>query len=203
MTRQEYIQIVQNNLSGMDPKDVSDALIYLNEYFDEGGNEEEVIEELGSPEKYAAIIRADFMVQVPPRIPSQALQKKPASVWKTIGIFVLGLCALPIALPLLLVVLCFIFTAVIFMLCMLFALVMVLIGVGISFFACIYQLIVTLGSDVFVTMFLLGMILASLGAGILIGLCVIWMVKKGFPALARGISRLYQKLRNRGEENEI
>ena len=31
MTKQQYIQIVQYQLNGLDVKDVSDALVYLNE----------------------------------------------------------------------------------------------------------------------------------------------------------------------------
>lgn len=66
MTKQEYIQIVHSQLSGVDPRDLSDAIVYLNEYFEEAGveNEQKVIEELGSPEKYAATIRADLVASV-------------------------------------------------------------------------------------------------------------------------------------------
>ncbi len=34
MTKQEYIQIVHSQLSGVDPRDLSDAIVYLNEYFE-------------------------------------------------------------------------------------------------------------------------------------------------------------------------
>ena len=50
-----------------------------------------------------------------------------------------------------------------------------------------------------VSIFLLGIILTSVGAVILVFLAIGWIVKVGFPALSRGIARLYRKLRNRGE----
>ncbi|WP_367276107.1 DUF1700 domain-containing protein, partial [uncultured Dubosiella sp.] len=94
MTKSEYIQIVQSRLSGLDRKDVSDALVYLNEYFEEAGaqHEQDVIAELGAPDQYAAIIRADLAANVPPRIPVAArTRESDHSAWKTIGIIVLGI----------------------------------------------------------------------------------------------------------------
>ena len=147
MTKNEYIQIVQSRLSGLDRKDVSDALVYLNEYFEEAGaqHEQDVIAELGAPDQYAAIIRADLAANVPPRIPVAARTREGNhSAWKTIGIIVLGICALPIALPLMIAVLALVFAAVVTMLALLFALGMCVLAFVLAFFACIYQFVVTL-----------------------------------------------------------
>ncbi|GJM56871.1 DUF1700 domain-containing protein [uncultured Dubosiella sp.] len=202
MTKSEYIQIVQSRLSGLDRKDVSDALVYLNEYFEEAGaqHEQDVIAELGAPDQYAAIIRADLAANVPPRIPVAArTRESDHSAWKTIGIIVLGICALPIALPLMIAVLALVFAAVVTMLALLFALGMCVLAFVLAFFACIYQFVVTLGTDGMVTLFLLGVILGSAGVVILTVLAIGWIVKVGFPALGRTVARLYRRLRNRGE----
>ncbi len=202
MTKSEYIQIVQSRLSGLDRKDVSDALVYLNEYFEEAGaqHEQDVIAELGAPDQYAAIIRADLAANVPPRIPVAARTREGNhSAWKTIGIIVLGICALPIALPLMIAVLALVFAAVVTMLALLFALGMCVLAFVLAFFACIYQFVVTLGTDGMVTLFLLGVILGSAGVVILTVLAIGWIVKVGFPALGRTVARLYRRLRNRGE----
>lgn len=202
MTKSEYIQIVQSRLSGLDRKDVSDALVYLNEYFEEAGaqHEQDVIAELGAPDQYAAIIRADLAANVPPRIPVGArTRESDHSAWKTIGIIVLGICALPIALPLMIAVLALVFAAVVTMLALLFALGMCVLAFVLAFFACIYQFVVTLGTDGMVTLFLLGVILGSAGVVILTVLAIGWIVKVGFPALGRTVARLYRRLRNRGE----
>lgn len=202
MTKSEYIQIVQSRLSGLDRKDVSDALVYLNEYFEEAGaqHEQDVIAELGAPDQYAAIIRADLAANVPPRIPVAARTwESDHSAWKTIGIIVLGICALPIALPLMIAVLALVFAAVVTMLALLFALGMCVLAFVLAFFACIYQFVVTLGTDGMVTLFLLGVILGSAGVVILTVLAIGWIVKAGFPALGRTVARLYRRLRNRGE----
>ncbi len=202
MTKSEYIQIVQSRLSGLDRKDVSDALVYLNEYFEEAGaqHEQDVIAELGAPDQYAAIIRADLAANVPPRIPVAArTRESDHSAWKTIGIIVLGICALPIALPLMIAVLALVFAAVVTMLALLFALGMCVLAFVLAFFACIYQFVVTLGTDGMVTLLLLGVILGSAGVVILTVLAIGWIVKVGFPALGRTVARLYRRLRNRGE----
>lgn len=204
MTKQQYIQIVQYQLNGLDVKDVSDALVYLNEYFEEAGpeHEQDVIAELGAPEKYAAFIRADLAANVPPRIPNAARQPQPQSAhsaWKTIGVIVLGIFALPIALPLAIAALALVFAAIVTVLALLFSLGMVLLALILAFFLCVYQFVMTLGTDFMVSIFLLGIILTSVGAVILVFLAIGWIVKVGFPALSRGIARLYRKLRNRGE----
>ncbi len=158
-----------------------------------------MIEELGSPEKYAATIRADLVASVPPRIPRQ-MQARPASqnsVWKTLGILVLGICALPIALPLLIVVIVLIFVGVITLAMILLAFVMALVGAIMTVGLCIFEFFSTLGQDLMVSLFLLGVVLTAFGAAILACLAIGWIIKVGFPALSRWVAKLYRKLRNR------
>ena len=61
MTKQEFLQRLNRLLADVTPEEREEALRYYEEYFDEAGPEQEqaVLAELGSPEKVAAIIKAN------------------------------------------------------------------------------------------------------------------------------------------------
>ena len=62
MTRDEFMKKLAYLLQDVPEEDRLDAIQYYNDYFDEGSPEKEdaIIRELGSPERIAAIIRADI-----------------------------------------------------------------------------------------------------------------------------------------------
>ena len=62
MNRVEFMQQLERLLWDIPESDRLDAIAYYNDYFDEAGpeNEAQVIRELGSPGKVAAIIKADL-----------------------------------------------------------------------------------------------------------------------------------------------
>ena len=62
MNRVEFMQQLERLLLDIPEHDRLDAIAYYHDYFDEAGaeNEAQVIRELGSPEKVAAIIKADL-----------------------------------------------------------------------------------------------------------------------------------------------
>ncbi len=62
MNRIEFMEQLERLLSDIPEGDRLDAIAYYNDYFDEAGveNEAKVIQELGSPGKVAAIIKADL-----------------------------------------------------------------------------------------------------------------------------------------------
>lgn len=62
MNRDEFMQQLARLLSDMSESERMEAIRYYNDYFDEAGpeNESKVIQELGSPGKVAAIIKADL-----------------------------------------------------------------------------------------------------------------------------------------------
>ena len=70
MTKQEFLQRLNRLLADVTPEEREEALRYYEEYFDEAGPEQEqaVLAELGSPEKVAAIIKANVPgSRIPPR----------------------------------------------------------------------------------------------------------------------------------------
>ena len=62
MTRDGFMKELAYLLQDIQDEDKEDALQYYMDYFDEAGpeREDEVIRELGSPERIAAIIRSDI-----------------------------------------------------------------------------------------------------------------------------------------------
>lgn len=62
MNRVEFMQQLEHLLEDIPEGDRQDAITYYNDYFDEAGPEKEasVIRELGSPDKVAAVIKADL-----------------------------------------------------------------------------------------------------------------------------------------------
>lgn len=62
MNRQEFLRQLESLLYAIPANERADALAYYNDYFDEAGieNEQNVIQELGSPQKVAQSIIEDF-----------------------------------------------------------------------------------------------------------------------------------------------
>ena len=62
MTKKEFMDQLARLLGGLSQSERQEALDYYNSYFDDAGpeNEAAVIQELGSPGKVAAIIKADL-----------------------------------------------------------------------------------------------------------------------------------------------
>lgn len=54
MTRDEYLQILRDNLKTMTDDEKDDVIRYYLEYFSDSGDERAAMEELGAPEKLAA-----------------------------------------------------------------------------------------------------------------------------------------------------
>lgn len=70
MTKQEFLQRLRCLLADVTEEEREEALRYYEEYFDEAGPDEEqaILKELGSPEKVAAIIKANVPgSRIPPR----------------------------------------------------------------------------------------------------------------------------------------
>ena len=120
MSKQEYIHQLKAKLKGLDEKEIEDAITYCEEYFDDAGegNEEQVIKDLGTPGKFAAQLKAESIIRE-----EETGTKKKNSAFRNFWIVLIGLCALPLAFPILLVVAIILFTVFIIALSLLFALV--------------------------------------------------------------------------------
>lgn len=97
MNKTEYMKILSKKLRHLPKEDYDRAIEYFEEYFAEAGseNEQQAIQDLGSPEEAARELimnLAEQNVSEPPKTVKRGM----SAVW--IGI--LGVCAAPIALPL-------------------------------------------------------------------------------------------------------
>jgi len=99
MNRAEFMAQLEQHLTGVSKEEINDAIAYFNEYFDEAGpeNEAKVIEELISPYRVAAQIKAESAIRGLGNEESPPPMKKGISA---IWFVLLGILALPIALPL-------------------------------------------------------------------------------------------------------
>ena len=119
MTKKEYIYHLKNRLRNLPIDEVESAVDYVSELFDEAGEEnaEEVARDLGSPAKFAAQIRAEYAINQHclPEDTTAVYREKPKSNngWKTLALILLGIAALPVGLPLVLVLAVLIFVAVV------------------------------------------------------------------------------------------
>jgi uncharacterized membrane protein len=171
-----------------------EAIAYYNEYFDEAGpeNEARVIRELGSPVRVAAQIKADAAVKGMGSAEAPPVKKGMSTIWFVI----LGILALPIALPIVLAV----FSVGIALLVAAFAVVAALIaavvavcgGGVISFIAGTGVLFTSVPTG----LFYMGGGLAAAGVSLLLGILVFAMAR----AIVGGIARLLNGIRVRGRE---
>jgi len=122
MDKNKFMAELEAQLSRIDAQERADALAFYNEYFEEAGaeNEQAVIEELGNPAKVAAQIRADAAVK-----DAQTENSSIKKLLYAIGAIILGICALPIALPMVIVVVSLIFALLVTVAALAFAFVMV------------------------------------------------------------------------------
>lgn len=193
MDKETYIRILKKKLEGLPEEDIQDAVAYVTEYFDEAGvgNEQSVIEELGPPSKFAATIKADSATKI---VKGQKRSERPrTSLRKGMTIF-LGICAMPVALPVLfaLIMLMFAFLMIIFAfglvgICGVAALALGGIPMmikGFFSFGAPGMAMVSLGSG-----------LLSIGIGILLCIASYKLITYLVPLFTRGITRLYERIR--------
>lgn len=186
MNKMEFIAELNSRLSKLPYGEVTNAIAYYEEYFDEAGEEKEqkVIEELESPANVASQIIANFAIKDIENSENSA--KKGLSV---IWMVILAILASPIALPLALTVVILVLALVI----AIFALVFSIGIIGIAFISVgvIYIILsIFLLFQHFATgIFFIGMALVLTGAGITFCKATIFMAKKSFGWLANKISQ--------------
>lgn len=95
MNREEYIAELKNSLAGLSELEISDAIAYCEEYFNEAESEHAAITELGSPSKFAAQLKAEAVFKE-----AQSESDSRPRTMKSLIWIIMGICALPIALPL-------------------------------------------------------------------------------------------------------
>ncbi|PWM54599.1 MAG: hypothetical protein DBX92_13200 [Dielma fastidiosa] len=201
MTKKEYIYHLKNRLRNLPIDEVESAVDYVSELFDEAGEEnaEEVARDLGSPAKFAAQIRAEYAINQHclPEDTTAVYREKPKSNngWKTLALILLGIAALPVGLPLVLVLAVLIFVAVVVGVCLLFALGCVLLAGFIAVCSLVYagfkMLTVSLASG----LMSIGLGLIGISGVVLIATAAIYLFIKLKPIVINGFANLYNRLK--------
>jgi uncharacterized membrane protein len=198
LNSQEYIRKLERLLKKLHEEERRDAIRYYEEYFAEAGEEkaQEVIWRLGSPAQVAAGIRADFAMRAIESESRPQMKKGISAVWLAI----LGVFALPVALPLAVsgfVVVLALFITILTVVFSLFVVAISMIAAGL--FALICGLIL-LAQNPAVGLFYLGGGLAVASAGLLFFLFCIWLGRTGFRGVACLINRIRLRRRKRTGE---
>lgn len=95
--RESFLKGLRQALQDLPQEEIDNAVRYYEEYFDDAGEEnmEQVLSQLGAPEKVAAQIRADLAVKQMETVPRTA-KRGMSTLWMVL----LAVLASPIALPL-------------------------------------------------------------------------------------------------------
>ena len=165
MTKNEYLGTLSQKLRRLPKEDYNRAIEYFEEYFEDAGpeNEQQAIENLGSPEEAANELIIELAVrnaQEPPKTVKRGL----SAVW--IGI--LGICAAPIALPLGFAALAVILCLIIAVLLCIFSFFFTAAVVAGSGFICVVGGIILIFSAFADGLATIGLGLCTLGAGCLL-----------------------------------
>ncbi|KOP70998.1 DUF1700 domain-containing protein [Cytobacillus solani] len=197
MSREEYLKVLRQKLNKLPNEEINAAIDFYNEYFDEAGEENtaEVIAKLGSPALVSSQILAEYAVKGLDNESSTA-KKGLSAVW----FIILAILASPIALPLLLLVVCLVFAVV--LLCGSFLLTFFLLNVSLALagivsivagFAVITQHWQT-------SLFFIGIGLTASGIGILLFPPLVLVTKNISNSLAKWLKRLFDKITRRRKE---
>jgi uncharacterized membrane protein len=187
---------LEQQLARIDSREREEALAYYNEYFDEAGpeNEARAIEELGSPVRVAAQIKADAAVRGMGKTEAPPVKKGISAIW----IVILAILALPVAVPVAVAV----FGVGIGLLVSVFAVVAALLvaavavcGGGVLAFVAGISVLFT---DVPTGIFYMGGGLAASGVSLLLGILVLAAAR----ALIGGVARLLDGIRVKSRERQ-
>lgn len=186
MNKAKYLEQLQKKLKGFDEEEVRNALAYCEEYFEEASDDQEAILELGTPSKFVAQLKAESILS----------KKEKQASFHNMWILILGICSLPITLPLAFAIIVFIFCIYVAIGCIILALILCL-------FSTIMVGIVMIGAAVYNASFdgnmlvLIGGSMLSIGLALLLVCAIYGMVKQFRIWGTKTVSFIYQKVKER------
>lgn len=194
MTKDMYLSAVRVRIKKLPDEEIQNAMEYLEEYFAEAGegNEEEVIKELGSPEKMANQIKADYTVR---RINEPKVKGKRRDSLKDTMMILLGILSLPISIPLAIVIIALAFSLFMVILSVIIVLIAIVFAILVSGIIMLGVGIAVAATSVSSAIYMVGCALMILAVGIIVSVVFDMLIKHGIPALTRGIGNLYHKVK--------
>lgn len=199
MNRKEYIYHLKNRLRNLPKEEIDNAVEYVNEMFDDAGTENEayIIENLGSPAKFAAQIKAEFTIN---QQENENVVKK-SNGWKSLFMILLGILALPIGLPLLIAVACFGFAIILVLGILLFIAAIMVISLIFIIFSLLGSGISLLSVSLGGGLILIGCSLLGISGTVLLIVGLIFCYRKLKPIVIKAFGWIYNKLKG-GADHE-
>ena len=191
MSRNEFISELKTRLRKLPYDEVTEAVNYYEEYFDDAGaeNEQAVLAELGSPAAVAAQIITSSAVK------SVDEQKSAKKSWQSAWLVILALFASPVALPLAIAVGAVALALVISLSAVIFSFFAAGIAMLAGGVACVIAGILVITQSFATTLYVIGAGLALLGAGTATVIATMALAKICFGWLTRLVSRFVLKNR--------
>ena len=185
MSREDFLLKLRKCLKRLPQEEIDSAVSYYAEYLDDVGveNEATAIAALGNPYQIASQITAEYAVKDMQAAPSA--KKGLATVW----VVLLAVFASPIAVPIALALACVALALVIVIFSLILSLAAVAFSFVVSGIACFVVGVCVIVQSPATCLFYIGVGLFLLGAGVLCGLAVIKLSKKGFNGIANMISK--------------
>lgn len=192
MNKSKFIKELKLRLRGLSKEDLDDAINYYEEYFLDSGvdDEEDVTQMVGDPKDVARKILEETLQKQDKKTKEEGgVKNSMKSVW----LVVLGICAAPIAFPIIIV-----------LLAVLFAITVTVFSIFIAAMACAVSFVITgiamvpaiAFSSGAQTLIILGISLIGIGLGIL--LCRFFVFV--FMLIARGIVGIFSKIFKRRDK---
>jgi len=165
MNRKEFIDELKRKLDKLPYDEITNAISYYEEYFDEAGseNEQKAIEELGNVSNITSQILADFAIKQ-----TEGTSYSPKKGLSAIWIIILAIFASPIAIPLAFAAVILIMSFLIVIFAILFAFGMVGFALTLAGVICTITSFVLLFQHFVTALFLIGFGLLLIGIGTLI-----------------------------------
>lgn len=166
MNKHEFLLSLKSKLRKLPKDEIDDILTYYSNYIDDSEkNEEETINELGTPSTIASQILADYAIN------NSNTNKNNKSILYTLILIILAILAAPIGLPLAIILL----VAIIVLAILCGTFLIVFIALGFAAFVSGFVLIITGISVIFegplTAIYYLGVGFIIIGIGILISIC--------------------------------
>jgi len=195
MNRDDYIEILSDRLKGLPQNEIDEAIRYVQEYFDEAGEENfhQAMDELGSPYRFANQIKADVVTKREHSRSNHKTVGEKKSNSSTLWIILLGILSLPLSLPLVATV---------------FGLLMALFGILFAFlvsggallFAGIVVLVYSI-SKLFILplagVSALAVALMIIGLGLIMISFFTWLLKKAAPSAISALGNVFQWIKEK------
>ena len=193
MNRREFIEKLRAEISKMPEEEIEAAIEYYEEYFDEAGreNEQEVLEQLGSPKKVAGQIKSQYAIRLFDEDEKPTVKKGISTVWYII----IGICSAPVAIPLAIALGAVAFALFISAICCVIGIFAGILGCVVGAVASVVVGIMAVPVAVPTAVLFIGVGIGTLGIMAAMGVLLAMGVKAGSNAIIRAARRRNERRR--------